>query len=126
MKRSILHTLRQRPRWAVLAWTASTLVAAAVGAADAPPDAPVAPAPSAVITAVPDILQSIDVQKQVGNQVQLTLHLSGPAPEPLAFTIDKPARISLDLANTTLGLPSHRIDVGIGGIDTVLAAEANG
>ena len=45
-------------------------------------------------------LQSIDVQKLGGKQVQLTLHLSGPAPEPLSFTIDKPARISLDLPNT--------------------------
>ena len=61
-----------------------------------------------------------------GNQLQLTLHLSGPAPEPLVFTIDKPARISLDLPNTTLALPSRRIDVGSGGVDTVLAAEANG
>ncbi|MCC7463207.1 MAG: type IV pilus secretin PilQ [Gammaproteobacteria bacterium] len=72
-------------------------------------------------------LQSIDVQKLGGGkQVQLTLHLSGPAPEPLSFTIDKPARISLDLPNTGLALPTRRIDVGSGGIDTVLAAEANG
>jgi type IV pilus assembly protein PilQ len=71
-------------------------------------------------------LQSIDVQTLAGKQVQLTLHLSGPAPEPLAFTIDKPARISLDLPNTTLALPSRRIDVRQGGIDTVLAAEADG
>ncbi len=74
----------------------------------------------------PTQLQSIDVQTLSGNQLQLTLHLSGPAPEPLAFTIDKPARISLDLPNTTLALPSRRIDVGAGGVDTVLAAEANG
>jgi len=71
-------------------------------------------------------LQSIDVQKVGGTQVQLRLHLSGPAPEPLSFTIDKPARISLDLPNTALALPSRRIDVGSGGVDTVLAAEANG
>lgn len=71
-------------------------------------------------------LQSIDVQTLAGKQVQLTLHLSGPAPEPLAFTIDKPARISLDLPNTSLALASRRIDVRTGGIDTVLAAEAEG
>jgi type IV pilus assembly protein PilQ len=71
-------------------------------------------------------LQSIDVQKVGGKQIQLTLHLSGPAPEPLSFTIDKPARISLDLPDTALALPSRRIDVGSGGLDTVLAAEANG
>src|ERR1700685_4340789 len=71
-------------------------------------------------------LESIDVQTLSGQQVQLKLHLSGPAPEPLPFTIDKPARIAFDLPNTTLALPSRRIDVRSGGVDTVLAAEANG
>jgi type IV pilus assembly protein PilQ len=71
-------------------------------------------------------LESIDVQTLSGQQVQLKLHLSGPAPEPLPFTIDKPARIAFDLLNTTIALPSRRIDVRSGGVDTVLAAEANG
>lgn len=70
-------------------------------------------------------LESIDVQT-TGQQVQLKLHLSGPAPEPLPFTIDKPARIAFDLPNTSLALASRRIDVRSGGVDTVLAAEANG
>jgi type IV pilus assembly protein PilQ len=70
-------------------------------------------------------LESIDVQT-TGQQVQLKLHLSGPAPEPLPFTIDKPARIAFDLPHTTLALASRRIDVRSGGVDTVLAAEANG
>jgi type IV pilus assembly protein PilQ len=82
--------------------------------------------PALAADAAANQLQSIDVQTLAGKQVQLTLHLSGPAPEPLAFTIDKPARISLDLPNTTLALPSRRIDVRQGGIDTVLAAEADG
>ena len=71
-------------------------------------------------------LESVDVQTLSSNQVQLKLHLSGPAPEPLPFTIDKPARIAFDLPNTTLALPSRRIDVRSGGVDSVLAAEANG
>jgi type IV pilus assembly protein PilQ len=71
-------------------------------------------------------LESIDVQTLSGQQVQLKLHMSGPAPEPLPFTIDKPARIAFDLPNTTLALASRRIDVKSGGVDTVLAAEANG
>ena len=71
-------------------------------------------------------LQSIDVQTLSGQQVQLKLHMSGPAPEPLPFTIDKPARIAFDLPNTTLALASRRFDVHSGGVDTVLAAEANG
>src|ERR1700734_3950764 len=71
-------------------------------------------------------LQSIDVQTLSGQQVLLKLHLSGPAPEPLPFTIDKPARIAFDLPNTTLALATRRFDVRSGGVDTVLAAEANG
>jgi type IV pilus assembly protein PilQ len=71
-------------------------------------------------------LESVDVQTLSGQQVQLKLHLSGPAPEPLPFTIDKPARIALDLPNTSLALPSRRIDVRSGGVDSVVAAEANG
>ncbi|HEX3948626.1 MAG TPA: type IV pilus secretin PilQ [Steroidobacteraceae bacterium] len=71
-------------------------------------------------------LTSIDVQTLSGQQVQLKLHMSGPAPEPLPFTIDKPARIAFDLPNTTLALASRRFDVRSGGVDTVLAAEANG
>src|SRR6202795_1984546 len=71
-------------------------------------------------------LESIDVQPLSGQQVQLRLHMSGPASEPLPFTIDKPARIAFDLPNTTLALTTRRIDVRSGGVDTVLAAEANG
>ncbi|MGO9995179.1 MAG: type IV pilus secretin PilQ [Steroidobacteraceae bacterium] len=71
-------------------------------------------------------LEAIDVQTLSGQQVQLKLRMSGPAPEPLPFTIDKPARIAFDLPNTALALASRRIDVRSGGVDTVLAAEANG
>src|SRR5581483_4582875 len=46
------------------------------------------------------------------------------APQPLSFTIDNPARISLDLPNTELALPQRRIDVHTSGLDSILAAEA--
>jgi type IV pilus assembly protein PilQ len=72
----------------------------------------------------PSQLQAIDVQTLSGNQLQLTMRLSGPATEPLSFTIDNPARISFDLPNTTLALPSRRIEVKAAGLDTILAAEA--
>jgi type IV pilus assembly protein PilQ len=74
----------------------------------------------------PTKLESVDVQTLPGQQLQLTLRMSGPAPQPLAFTIDNPARISLDLPNTALALPSRRIDVRSAGLDTILAAEASG
>ena len=71
-------------------------------------------------------LQSIDVQPLSSERMQLTLHLSGPAPQPLTFTIDNPARISIDLPDTTLALPSRRIDVQSSGLDSILAAEGKG
>src|ERR1700690_4327809 len=74
----------------------------------------------------PHKLEAIDVQTLSAQRVQLKLRMNGPAPEPLPFTIDKPARIAFDLPNTTLALASRRIDVRSGGVDTVLAAEANG
>ena len=69
-------------------------------------------------------LEAIDVQPLAGQQVQLTMRLSGPPPQPLSFTIDNPARISFDLPNTVLALPSRRIDVHTAGLDSILAAEA--
>jgi len=68
-------------------------------------------------------LQSVDVRPLPGQQLQLTMRLSGPAPQPLSFTIDNPARISFDLPNTTLAMASKRIDVHASGLDTIVAAE---
>lgn len=71
-------------------------------------------------------LQDIEVRGLPGQRVELKLIMSGPAPEPLTFTIENPARIALDLPNTTLGLSSRRRDVNLGPLNTVLIAEANG
>jgi type IV pilus assembly protein PilQ len=68
-------------------------------------------------------LQAIDVQPLPNQQLQLTMRLSAPPQQPLSFTVDNPARISFDLLNTTLALPSRRIDVHNGGLDTIVAAE---
>jgi type IV pilus assembly protein PilQ len=68
-------------------------------------------------------LEAVDVQPLPGQQVQITMRLSGPAPQPLSFTIDNPARISFDLPGTTLALPARRIDVHTSGVDSILAAE---
>jgi type IV pilus assembly protein PilQ len=68
-------------------------------------------------------LQAIDVQPMAGQQLQLTLKLSGPAPTPTSFAIDDPARISVDLPGTAIALNSRRIDVRSGGLDTIVAAQ---
>jgi len=71
-------------------------------------------------------LQDIQVQTLPGDRVELRLIMSDTAPEPLAFTIENPARIALDLPDTSLGLSARRRDVNLGPLDTVLTAEANG
>jgi len=71
-------------------------------------------------------LQDIQVQSLPGQRVELRLITSGTAPEPLAFTIEDPARIALDLPETSLGLSSRRRDINLGPLDTVLTAEASG
>ena len=71
-------------------------------------------------------LQDIQVQSLPGQRVELKLIMTDNAPEPLAFTIDNPARIALDLPNTALGMSQRRRDVNLGPLDTILTAEANG
>jgi type IV pilus assembly protein PilQ len=71
-------------------------------------------------------LQDIQVQSLPGQRLELRLIMSETAPEPLAFTIENPARIALDLPGTTLGLSERRRDVNQGPLDTILTAEANG
>ena len=83
-------------------------------------------ATAATVGDTPNSLDDIEIRTLPGNRIELRLVTSGNAPEPLAFTIDEPARIAIDLRNTVLGLKSRRKDVGIGALDTILAAEANG
>ena len=71
-------------------------------------------------------LQDIQVQSLPGDRVEIKLIMSDTAPEPLDFTIENPARIALDLPDTTLGMSQRRRDVNVGPLDTVLTAEANG
>jgi type IV pilus assembly protein PilQ len=106
--------LHRRPVFRILSTCASLLVLGVLGTLPSQP---------ARAADVPK-LESIDVQPLPGQQLQVTMKLSGPAPQPLSFTIDNPARISFDLPNTELALPSRRIDVHTSGLDSILAAEA--
>jgi type IV pilus assembly protein PilQ len=106
--------LHRRPIFRILSTCTSLMVLGVLGAL-----------PSQTARAAdPPKLESIDVQPLPGQQLQVVLKLSGPAPQPLSFTIDNPARISFDLPNTQLALPSRRIDVHTSGLDSILAAEA--
>jgi type IV pilus assembly protein PilQ len=71
-------------------------------------------------------LTNVELQPQPGNQLEVKLVLDGPAPQPIAFTIDNPARLAVDLPGTSIALDSRRIDVKSGGVDSIVAAEAAG
>ncbi|NIW24277.1 MAG: AMIN domain-containing protein, partial [Gammaproteobacteria bacterium] len=71
-------------------------------------------------------LEAIDVQSLPGQVLEIRLRLSDTPPEPMSFTIDNPARIALDLTDTTIGMDSRRQDVNQGPLATVLTAEASG
>lgn len=104
----------RRPIFRVLSTCASLMALGVLGTLPSQP-AHAADAPK---------LESVEVTPLPAQQLQITMHLSAPAPQPLSFTIDNPARISFDLPNTELALPSRRIDVHTSGLDSILAAEA--
>ncbi len=74
----------------------------------------------------PSRLESIHVATLPGKQVELRLVTSSPPPTPLAFTVDRPARIAIDLPGVSLALDRRKIDVRSGGVDSIVAAEAGG
>jgi type IV pilus assembly protein PilQ len=71
-------------------------------------------------------LQSVAFAELPGNKTQITLTLSKPAPAPLSFTIENPARIALDFPNTSNGLEQRSQNIGIGMTESLTAVEAQG
>jgi type IV pilus assembly protein PilQ len=119
MTAALLHT-DHRPPGAPTARPARARVTLAAFAAT------LAFAAQAVFAQAATRLEKVELQPQPGEQIQVRLVLDGPAPQPQTFTIDNPARLAIDLPNTTLALESRRIDVKAGGVDTIVAAEASG
>jgi len=71
-------------------------------------------------------LQSIDAVALDGDRLLLTLTLSAPAPEPIVFTVESPARLSMDLPDTRLAVAERYKKLNIGAAKAVAAAEAEG
>src|SRR5882672_5593425 len=92
-------------------WVLCLLAGLLTPASAQTPDA-AAPAPAAAATG--RTLQGLDVASLEGGRVQIILTLSDTAPEPVIFTVDKPARLSLDLPDTKLALTERfkRINAG--------------
>lgn len=69
-------------------------------------------------------LTDISFSTLPGDQVQIQLTLSDGAFEPGSFTVDNPARIALDLPNTTSSLKQKKQLIGVGIARHVSAIEA--
>lgn len=72
-------------------------------------------------------LDDVSFASLPGERVQIKLTLSEVLPaEPLNFTIDNPARIAIDLPNTSLNLSEKSHTIGIGMANSLSAVEAAG
>ena len=69
-------------------------------------------------------LNDVDVAALSDDRVQVKFRFNGTPPEPLAFTIDNPARIALDFASTSLGLEKRFQSVNIGKTKSINTAQA--
>ncbi len=71
-------------------------------------------------------LQDIKIASLPNDEIQLSLEFSGTPSEPLAFTIDNPARIALDFPATNNELANRFQEIGVGIAQSVNTAEAKG
>ncbi len=72
------------------------------------------------------VLNEMSFSTGSGGAVEIILSISGGIPEPQVFTTDNPARIAMDLANTTNAVARRSLDVGTGATRSVTAVEAGG
>lgn len=72
-------------------------------------------------------LQNLTYSVLPGNAVQVALDFDAPAPVPVSFTTDNPARIVLDFPGTVTASSAPRsVEVGIGNVQSVSAVQGGG
>ncbi|MFW5454710.1 type IV pilus secretin PilQ [Thioalkalivibrio sulfidiphilus] len=71
-----------------------------------------------------NVLERITYTTLPGDRLQVTLGFAGQPSEPTSFTIDNPARIALDFADTRIGLAQRNQDIGVGLARSISTAEA--
>ena len=69
-------------------------------------------------------LEKIDFASLSGNRVEMRLEFDGIPPDPRSYTIDQPARITLDLFDVVSGLKSKYHNLGVGNARSVTVLEA--
>jgi len=79
---------------------------------------------TSIAVAAENTLESVSYSTLPGNRLQIVLGMSQQTPKPLSFTIDNPARIAFDFANTNSKLPKRSQPIGVGIAQSVTAITA--
>ncbi|OOG22722.1 pilus assembly protein PilQ [Thioalkalivibrio denitrificans] len=69
-------------------------------------------------------LERITFTSLPGDRLQVSMSFANPPGEPTSFTIDNPARIALDFADTRNALPQRSQEIGVGLARSISTAEA--
>jgi len=69
-------------------------------------------------------IKNLQFSSLPGDQVELTLSFDSPPPLPKAYSIEQPARIALDLPDTTSALPQKYYNLGVGNARSVNIMQA--
>ena len=69
-------------------------------------------------------LEDVSFTSLPGEALEVTLEFDGAPPEPSGYTIERPARIALDLRDTRSGLNQRSISLGNGNAQSVTVVEA--
>jgi type IV pilus assembly protein PilQ len=68
-------------------------------------------------------LENVSFSSLPGERLEVTLAFDGQPPEPTGYTIERPARIAVDLADTKSGLDSRSIPLGSGNAQSMTVVE---
>lgn len=79
---------------------------------------------SASVSANQNVIESVQYNTLPGNRLQIILEMSEKAVKPLSFTIDNPARIAFDFANTGSALPKKQQPIGVGVAQSITTISA--
>lgn len=71
------------------------------------------------------VLEGAEFGVQAGNQIQITLKLSGPAPQPSAFSTSGPDRLVIDLPGVKNGLKERTLPIESSVASSLTAVEAS-
>lgn len=73
-----------------------------------------------------NVLKSMNYVTGTGGNVSIVMEMESEAESPVVFSTDSPARIALDLSNTSSALKERKVEIGSGATKRAIAVEAGG